>query len=531
MRGENMRGMSRRSFLAGAAATGALAAMGTLSGCAEGSAAGAEEEGVLWDSEADVVVVGAGFAGVVSALESAHQGLSVVVLEKAPEEHAGGNSRVCGQALWCPHDLEAATAYFKSLATEFHLTDLSDEVIEAYLSRCADNPEWVQEFTDIEIVYNTSIEYKNAGYTEKDERATNKEGKGDGSIWKPLFAAMRENENITVLFETPLVDLVFGDSGEAVGVKAGTQETPQTIKAKKGIVLACGGFEYNEAMIANYLRDAPLAIGSPYNTGDGHQICMKYDIDFWHMNSGTQCKSFGTLVPWAEEGFEKVAVDYGISVPNWIWTDKYGKRFVEEDTTSMHGHRLLDTVCYKDAVNLEQPRNPFWQICDQSAFGQCGVTITTWQPQVGGFEYSEDFSKEIDAGLCFKCDTVDDLAIAMKVDVETIRETLDSWNSYVQNGEDLEFGRAPEAMGAIEPPYYAMQLQPYMINTDGGPKRNEDANIVRTDGTPIPRLYSAGEFGSIWANWYQGGGNVAECFSFGRIAAENIAKLDPWDAK
>ena len=77
-------------------------------------------------------------------------------------------------------------------------------------------------------------------------------------------------------------------------------------------------------------------------------------------------------------------------------------------------------------------------------------------------------------------------------------------------------------------PYYAVELSPSMLNTQGGPRRNEKAQVLRPDGSPIPRLYSAGELGSIYSYLYQGTGNIGECLAFGRIAARNAMAESPW---
>ena len=79
-------------------------------------------------------------------------------------------------------------------------------------------------------------------------------------------------------------------------------------------------------------------------------------------------------------------------------------------------------------------------------------------------------------------------------------------------------------------PYYALQIYPALINTQGGPRRNDKAQILDAFGEPIPRLYSSGEMGSLWGIIYQGAGNNAESLVFGRIAGENAAKLENWDA-
>ena len=86
---------------------------------------------------------------------------------------------------------------------------------------------------------------------------------------------------------------------------------------------------------------------------------------------------------------------------------------------------------------------------------------------------------------------------------------------------------SPMAQG----PFYAIELMPSMLNTQGGPRRNAKAQIVRPDNTPIPRLYSAGELGSIYSYMYQGTGNIGECFAFGRISARNAVAETPWDTR
>ena len=125
-----------------------------------------------------------------------------------------------------------------------------------------------------------------------------------------------------------------------------------------------------------------------------------------------------------------------------------------------------------------------------------------------------------------KVDTVEELASQMGVEATILQESVDALS-----GPDDEFGRAAEKKRALSGTLYAVQLQPIMVNTNGGPKRDASARIVHTDGTPVERLFSAGELGSVWAWYYQGAGNVSECMVFGRIAGRNAAALTPWDAE
>jgi predicted oxidoreductase len=81
----------------------------------------------------------------------------------------------------------------------------------------------------------------------------------------------------------------------------------------------------------------------------------------------------------------------------------------------------------------------------------------------------------------------------------------------------------------VEKPFYAVELSPSMLNTQGGPRRNEKGQILRPNRTPIPRLYSAGELGSIYSYLYQGTGNIGECLAFGRVSGRHASAETPWE--
>jgi succinate dehydrogenase/fumarate reductase flavoprotein subunit len=126
-----------------------------------------------------------------------------------------------------------------------------------------------------------------------------------------------------------------------------------------------------------------------------------------------------------------------------------------------------------------------------------------------------------------------------------LEETVGRWNEDVKSNSDTLYNRPIRSPGkkrpeykdfvahvlsaAIEqPPFYGIELYPCLLNTQGGPRRNEAAQVLDSFGRPIPRLYSAGELGSMWGMIYQGAGNIAECLVFGRIAGRNVAGERPW---
>ncbi|MBS0644958.1 MAG: FAD-binding protein, partial [Proteobacteria bacterium] len=151
-----------------------------------------------------------------------------------------------------------------------------------------------------------------------------------------------------------------------------------------------------------------------------------------------------------------------------------------------------------------------------------------WTQIVERYEWTEDNAAEVAKGWVKKADTLEALAGAIGVPASTLCETVAQWNGFCAAGRDEAFGRtlmqAPFGAG----PYYAVELSPSMLNTQGGPRRNERAQIVRPDGSAIPRLYSAGELGSIYSYLYQGTGNIGECLAFGRIAGRNAVAERAW---
>lgn len=528
------RDLSRRAFLTGSLAVGAATATaGLLAGCSS-SAAGssATDSGRAWSEEADVVVVGMGFAGLAAAFTASQQGASVIVLEKAPEEYKGGDSRVSGQGSWVQPDTDVAISYFKELNRPEDLIDIDDELIRTLIEGTAELPDWYEENFDLEMKLNPIIEFPNAPSAAKlqaENTLVTKNGIGNSGVWLPMFETVSEASNVTFLYETPLTDLVFNADGAVIGVEADNAGETISIKAKKGVIMAIGGYEANEKLKANYLRYPALTWGCPYNTGDGVDICMKYDIDFWHMNSSMSAARMGCKASWLEGDLKDCTLDCLVVGNNgWVWVDKYGKRFTNELRYEAHGWQR-NAVYWIDSFNLETPRMPLWQVMDEASAKSMGMDGLGWLNVVHGMKTYDQIDKLIENNLLVKADTLEELASKMGVDAAELTASVEGFNAAATEGSEDPFGREAKSMEAIAGPYYAVLMEPIMVNTNGGPRHDVNANILRTDGTPIDRLYAAGEFGSIWTYFYQGGGNISECMIFGRIAAENAVALEAWD--
>jgi succinate dehydrogenase/fumarate reductase flavoprotein subunit len=297
-------------------------------------------------------------------------------------------------------------------------------------------------------------------------------------------------------------------------------------------------------------------IGSPFNTGDGILMATRAGAKLWHMNCGEiyimACKpaseKLGNAVTTIAAGSDKA-----------IWVNRYGKRFLNECKSWGHTKRNLAKDDFKYEIPTtdgedyaDYPNMPFYWIFDDTLMkaGRLGYPAYDEPGYVynGGFlaahmlnRWSTDNQAELAKGWFVKADTIEELAKkivskdffgrTLPMDPAALAKTVNDYNNYCTAGKDPEFARYPATLKPIKtPPYYAMELCAAMLNTNGGPVHNQYAQTLDTDGKPIPRLYSAGELGSIYGFLYQGAGNVPEALSMGRVAGEQAAKLTPWKA-
>lgn len=133
---------------------------------------------------------------------------------------------------------------------------------------------------------------------------------------------------------------------------------------------------------------------------------------------------------------------------------------------------------------------------------------------------------EIQKGWIQVAESIEQLASRSAMQSNSLQETVRGFNESANGEKEDEMGRRRETLSPLlTPPFYSIKIWPCLVCTHGGPKRDSEARVLNAYGRPIPRLFSTGELGSIWGSIYQGGGMLAECISFGRIAGEKIAKL------
>ena len=479
--------------------------------------------------EADVVVVGFGAAGVAAAVTAFELGAEVLILEKAPEGQEGGNTRVAAQGYLNTSSAKKAAAYLKALSGPY---PVPDGMIRAWSEEMCLNNDWLaglggdpQEHQHQPV----GIEFPDLPGADCVHKFHDGPTYGYSHTWK-LFERLVKERPIRICYETPGRELIQdGTTGEILGVRARRGEKSLCVKALKAVVLTCGGFENNPDMIRKYLSGMPYCYpsGSPYNEGDGISMALAVGANLWHMNSYAG-PSMALKVPEFPTTFSMQALHFSkIVAGGMIVVGPDGKRFADEKFKTRHGKvpargtwRPLPTPC------------PMHMVFDHTLMASGPLYDKTpshgWMQIIGRYDWSEDNRAELAKGWIKTADTLAELGPAIGLEAERLGETVGRWNAQAAAGEDEDFRRNLMLTPLDGGPYYAVELSPSMLNTQGGPERNEKGQIVRPDGTPIPRLYSAGELGSIYSYLYQGTGNIGECLAFGRISGRNAVQETPW---
>jgi hypothetical protein len=203
-------------------------------------------------------------------------------------------------------------------------------------------------------------------------------------------------------------------------------------------------------------------------------------------------------------------------------------RFTNEKLKTMHGKIKRSGRWYPMPVPC-----PMFMVFDHALFAAGPLydkkPVSGWGRIVERYQWSEDNGVELERGWIKRAESIAGLAQAIGLDARALEGSVQRWNRMCAEGSDTDFGRRRMLIPIGKPPYYAIELSPSMLNTQGGPRRNEHAQVVDPDNRRIPRLYSAGELGSIYSYLYQGTGNIGECLAFGRIAARNAVAETPWE--
>jgi len=513
--------ITRRSLIAGTA--------GALAGSAlAGSAANAASPKGKWDHEVDVLIAGFGLAACSAAIEAldADPKAKVLMLEKADEANAGGDTRASGQGLVVCKDKDAMMRYHRNM---YAPNPVPDDLLEFYVDELMVLHPWIEarakEANQAYIQLFAIYEFPELGAADAVLRQATILPRAGG-----LWGAFKKNilkRPIDVWYESPATDLIQDpNTGEVLGAIVKRKGKEMRVRARRGVVLACGGYSANKDILANYCgyTDSPPA-GSPYNTGDGIYMLQKAGADLWHMRNRMYSAGFHLAieVPEFESAF---LIPPSVSTRDgWIEIAADNKRFYDESLPyGLTHYKVKRHGNYFDSMH--QWVGPVHRILDETVRSTGGPLAGEhgWNNVVHGYRWSRDNSAEVEKGWLMKADSIAELAVKMGRDVKEVEQTVAEFNKSCEAGHDQLFNRDPQTLKPIiKPPFYAVQIKPIMICTSGGGKRNRKSEVLDRHGGPIPGLYEAGQLGSMISFLYQNGTYLTEAMISGRSAGRNAA--------
>ncbi len=554
-----------------------------------------------WDKEVDVIVVGSGAGGLLSALVAAHHHADVLVVEK--EKLWGGTSATSGAGIWIPASDQARAAGFEDDTAEafkyvrkLSADNVPDANIKAYVENASAMLRWVTANTEIEYQafpypdyhaeepggspsgFRTHMPlpidgrklgrdvetlrfaspaaslfgYLNWHFDEtyimlfrargwqwhlakslarywfdwpfrfksrKDRRLT---------LGNALLGGLRlavNEKNIPVWLEAPLIELV-SEKGQVTGALIRRKGKEIRIRARKGVILAAGGFDKNQEMRdanAPLYRNAQLSGGTAGNTGDSIRAAIGVGADTMNMHSAWAAPVF--YVPGEDRG-RLCTIERAL--PGCLMVNQSGDRYLNEAASY---HVVGQQMAKREADHGDA--SPSWFVFDYRY--RHSYPVGPLLPLMPDWLQRGEVRSILKKGR-----TVEELAIAMGVDPARLVATMTRYNEFAAKGEDPDFRRGEAAYDKmygdpsvtpnpclrplVKAPYFAMPIYPGDIGTNGGLKTNHMAQVVGTDGKPISGLYAIGNnAASAMGESYPGAGvTIGPALTFGYIAAKQI---------
>ena len=489
--------------------------------------------------DADVVVIGAGGAGMTAAMTAADAGQKVVILES--QAMVGGNSaRATGgmnaakTVYQDENEFDQAAGVEKTLATAAEkyadnetITALAKTVSEQWAAYQANptgyfdsvelmeldtmvggkginDPELVKTLCEgtadaIDWLDENGITLHNVSSfggasVKRIHRPVNAEGKtvSVGSYMIPLLEENCEKAGVQMMLNTTATEILTDDNGAAVGIKAtGASGETITINAK-AVVLTTGGFGANLDMVVEYKPELKgfMTTNAPGILGQGIKMAQAIGADTVDMD---QIQIHPTV-----EANTAALITEGLRGDGAVLINAEGKRFIDEVGTR-------DVV---SAAEIAQTGSYSWLVVDQAMVDASSV--------IQGY---------IKKGYTVTGETYEELGKAMGVDEAAFAETMNTWNGYVEAKNDPDFGRTSFANKLDTAPYYAIKVTAGVHHTMGGLKINTNTEVLNENGEVIPGLFAAGEVtGGVHGANRLGGNAVADFTVFGRIAGAAASK-------
>ena len=450
----------------------------------------------------DVVVVGAGMAGNAAALSAAEAGASVCLLEKGSE--FGGSSVLSGGAL-----VFAGTDMQGALGIEDSVERLRQDL--AAFSGGKSDPEVVEAFLDHQLATFNWLRERGAEFTLTPPAMAGSINRmhaaPHGQVARALHARVLEHPNIHYRSNAAARRLVRSDGGRVDGVLVRINGVEAAVKARRGVVLASGGFMRNRALLETFAPQwvGAVKMGGQHNTGDGLLMACALgaglaDMAYIEASLGASLKRYPDLT---EQPGEEVSLLFPMT-RGAIIVNLEGRRFANE------------ALNYKalGAQGARQTRGVVFQIFDRKVMERSA-------PTAGPSDYKGARAK----GLLHQADTVGALAQSLGLDAAAMQATVERYNGHVANGRDADFGRPIADYGATgsaaidSAPFYAFPCGAALTSTYCGLRVDRRLRVRDVFGEVIPGLYAGGEIiGGFHGAAYMSGTALAKAAVHGRAA-------------
>ncbi len=444
------------------------------------------------DTECDIVIIGAGGAGLVAATEAANRGARVIVLEKMGI--VGGNTNNSTGGINASYTREQKRLGIVDSPEVFYEDtmkggkNLNDpNLVHKLVDKSAETVEWLQ--SDL-IGADLSDVGMFGGATNKRIHRP-KGGAAIGSHLVPLLYKSARTQGADIRLKSKVIDIIPDESGEKpAGVIVEYDKGTYTISSS-AVIITTGGFGANPQMIEKY--NPSLKGFSTTNhkgaTGDAFKMVEKFNAALTQME---QIQTHPTVVPGSG-----IMITEAVRGNGAILVNREGKRFVNE----------METRDVVSAAILNQTKKTAFLVFDQNV-RQSLSAIETYAKQ----------------GVLTTADTPERLAKKLGLATNSFSNTLAGYNKFVLDKTDHDFDRNPQSMERRlnKAPYYAIEIEPAIHHTMGGLKINEMAEVINKNGQVIPALFAAGEVtGGVHGGNRLGGNAVADICIFGKIAADS----------
>ena len=473
----------------------------------------------------DVCVIGAGAGGTTAALSAVEQGFSVVLLEKMPGLGGSGNymegTYAASSRMQIKENYPYNPEYGFKQVMDFHHWRINPKVIRNFINNTAGNIDYLLdhgvEFIGVKTMFpNGNLTwhvFKN----------------NTGATMIKAFVPLIKEKGGIILTETPAKKLIQDKSGRIVGVIAENADGEKiTVNAKRGVIMATGGFAMNREMVKKYFRHFPLeGLGAKGRDGDGINMMMAVGADTVNMELGMQAGPNFDVDGSLTFGHNVKYLAFGALVLQpFLHVDMQGERFFDES---------LSLEYMSNAI--EQRGGRTWWIADQALIDDLqhgkGIVKNHGNMLVAG-DKLKDLDKLIAEAVkepgpvAVKAATLDELAKKTGMDPVKLKMSVANNNKYAAQGYDEEFYKDRKGLRKMEKgPFYAFKTVLKMYATLGGARVNENWQVLDKQGKVIPGLYATGQdAGGLYSDSYDmhiaEGTGSAWAIAGGRLSVKHI---------